>query len=190
MTGYAEALSEIGAGDRGDAQDAVAARFLAWLAETSRPWLVVLDDLADPADIAGLWPQGAAGRVLITTRLQAASMRAPGRKILQVGAFSRREALGYLTAKLYDDPDQRIEALDLAEDLACLPLALTMAADTIAESGSDCRKYRIQFTDRKQRINLSTADGFGTTTGSGLVPGPRPSRPDAAGWDWRALLWH
>ena len=164
MTGYAAALGEIGGSDPGDAQDAVAARFLAWLAQTSRPWLVVLDDLADPADLAGLWPQGAAGRVLITTRLQASSMRAPGRKILQVGPLSRREALGYLTAKLYNDPDQRIEALDLVEDLACLPLALTMAADTIAESGYGCRDYRIQFADRKQRINLSTADGFGTTT--------------------------
>jgi len=163
MTGYAQALGEIGASDAGDDQDTVAARFLAWLAETSRPWLVVLDDLADPADLAGLWPQGAAGRVLVTTRLQAASMRAPGRKILQVGAFSRREALGYLTAKLYDDPDQRIEALDLAEDVGCLPLALTMAADTIAESGFGCREYRLRFADRKQRISLNASDGYGAT---------------------------
>ncbi|MGD0373689.1 MAG: tetratricopeptide repeat protein [Streptosporangiaceae bacterium] len=164
ITGYAQALGEIGAAGLRDAQDVAAARFLSWLAETSKSWLVVLDDLADPADLAGLWPKGATGRVLITTRLQAASMRAPGRKILQVGAFSRREALGYLTAKLYNDPDQRIEALDLAEDLACLPLALTMAADTIIESGFGCRDYRIQFADRKQRINLAAADGFVATT--------------------------
>ena len=163
VTGYAQALIEIGAGDPGDDQDRLADRFLSWLAETSRPWLVVLDDLADPADLAGLWPRGAAGRVLVTTRVQAASMRAPGRKILQVGVFNRREALGYLTAKLYNDPDQRIEALDLAEDLDCLPLALTLAADTIAESGLGCREYRLMFADRKQRINLSSADGFGTT---------------------------
>jgi tetratricopeptide (TPR) repeat protein len=163
ITGYAQALAEIGADDTGEDQDTLAARFLAWLAETRRPWLVVIDDLADPADLAELWPRGTAGRVLVTTRVQAASIRAPGRKILQVGVFNRREALGYLTAKLYDDPDQRIEALDLAEDLGCLPLALTLAADTIAESEFGCREYRVMFADRKQRINLSSADGFGTT---------------------------
>ena len=159
ITGYAQALGEIGASDTGDDQDTVANRFVAWVAETSRPWLVVLDDLADPAALAGLWPQGPTGRVLVTTRLQAASMRAPGRKILQLGVFSRREALSYLTAKLYDDPDQRIGALDLAEDLGCLPLALALAADTIRESGLSCRDYRGQFADRRQRINLNTADG-------------------------------
>jgi tetratricopeptide (TPR) repeat protein len=163
VTGYAQALGEIGASDAGDDEDTVANRFLAWLAETSRAWLVVLDDLADPADLAGLWPQGPTGRVLVTTRLQAASMRAPGRKILQVGAFSRREALNYLTAKLYDDPDQRIGALDLAEDLGCLPLALVLAADTILESGGSCREYRAQFADRKQRINLNSSDGYAAT---------------------------
>jgi tetratricopeptide (TPR) repeat protein len=162
-TGYAQALTDIGAGDLQEDQDRLARRFLSWLAETSRPWLVVLDDLADPADLAGLWPRGISGRVLLTTRVPAASMRAPGRKILQVGVFNRREALGYLTAKLYNDPDQRIEALDLAEDLGCLPLALTLAADTIAESGLGCREYRLMYADRKQRINLSSPDGFGTT---------------------------
>jgi tetratricopeptide (TPR) repeat protein len=164
ITGYARALADIGASDAGDDQDTLAGRFVAWLADTPRRWLVVLDDLTDPADLTGLWPQGAAGRVLVTTRLQAASMRAPGRKILQVGTFSRREALNYLTAKLYSDPDQRIEALDLAADLGCLPLALALAADTIAGSGRGCREYRVEFADRKQRVNLDTADGYATTT--------------------------
>ena len=44
--------------------EAVAAQFLSWLGETSRSWLVVLDDLADPADLDDLWPTGPAGRVL------------------------------------------------------------------------------------------------------------------------------
>jgi tetratricopeptide (TPR) repeat protein len=160
VTGYARALAEIGASEAGADQDTLASRFVAWLADTPRSWLVVLDDLTDPADLAGLLPQGPTGRVLITTRLQAASMRAPGRKILQVGVFSRREALNYLTAKLYSDPDQRVEALDLAADLGCLPLALALAADTIADSPLSCRDYRVQFADRKQRIILETADGY------------------------------
>jgi tetratricopeptide (TPR) repeat protein len=164
VTGYARALADIGASAAGDDQDAAASRFSAWLADTPKSWLVILDDLTDPADLAGLWPQGGAGRVLITTRLQAASMRVPGRKLLQVGVFSRREALNYLTAKLYSDPDQRIEALDLAADLGCLPLAVSLAADTIADSPLSCRDYRVQFADRKQRINLESADGYAAIT--------------------------
>ena len=36
--------------------ESVAARFLGWLGETSQPWLVVLDDLSETADLDGLWP--------------------------------------------------------------------------------------------------------------------------------------
>ena len=50
------------------AEDAetTAARFLAWLAETRQPWLVILDGVSDPADLDGLWPAGPAGHVLVT----------------------------------------------------------------------------------------------------------------------------
>src|SRR5438094_180280 len=65
----------------GDAEE-VAARFLSWLSETSRPWLVVLDDLADAADLDGLWPAGDSGRVLITTRDPAAVSAMPGASAL------------------------------------------------------------------------------------------------------------
>lgn len=43
----------------GDA-DAAAARLLLWLRETSRPWLIVLDDVVAPAVMDGLWPHGPA----------------------------------------------------------------------------------------------------------------------------------
>jgi len=46
-----------------------AQRFLAWLTRTNRRWLIVLDDLTDPADLQGLWPPvTAAGRTVVTTR--------------------------------------------------------------------------------------------------------------------------
>ena len=48
-----------------------------------------------------------------------------------VAGFSRREALGYLNARLTSFPDQRIEALDLAEDLGGLPIALAQAAAVV-----------------------------------------------------------
>ena len=65
LSGYAEAAAQLGLDHGGDAES-VAARFAAWLAGTARPWLVVLDDLRDAADLDGLWPAGPAGRLLVT----------------------------------------------------------------------------------------------------------------------------
>ncbi len=157
IAGYAQALSDLGIAEPGVDPAVAATRFLAWLARATRPWLVVLDDLADPADLEGLWPQGPAGHVVVTSRLDSAALRAPGRRIVPIGAFSRREAISYLTASLYDNPDQRIEALDLAEDLRCLPLALGHAAALMADLGIDCRKYRGWFAERKRRLPGSAA---------------------------------
>src|SRR5229473_4975631 len=119
VTAYAQALADIGIADADQDLEAGAARFLAWLAETGRPWLVVFDDLADPADLAGLWPLGPAGGVVVTTRRPGDALRGPGRRIVPVGPFTLREALAYLTARMHDDPGQRTEALDLATDLGC-----------------------------------------------------------------------
>jgi tetratricopeptide (TPR) repeat protein len=157
LTGYAEALAEAGLpGADADAATA-AAGFLAWLATTSRPWLVVLDDLADPGDLDGLWPEGAAGMVLVTTRLPAGTVTGPDRRILEVGGFSPREALGYLAARLREDAGMRAGALDLATDLGFLPLALAQAAAVIADSKTDCRSYRARLADRTRQLPLAGA---------------------------------
>ena len=66
--------------------------------ETSRPWLVVLDDLADPANLEGLWPAGPAGRVLVTSADATAVPR--GVRVVPVGPFSVREAISYLNGRL------------------------------------------------------------------------------------------
>ena len=61
LSGYVEAAVTAMGTDPADNAESVAARFLSWLSETSRPWLVVLDDLSDEADLEGLWPDGAGG---------------------------------------------------------------------------------------------------------------------------------
>jgi tetratricopeptide (TPR) repeat protein len=157
-TGYARGVTAVGAGDPGGDAGTVAARFLAWLAATDRPWLLVLDDLADPADLAGLLPAGPAGRVLVTSRLGPEALEGAGRRIVPIGPFSRREALGYLTSVLLDHPDQRIEALDLAEDLRCLPLALAHAAAAMVDRSQDCRDYRARLTERRLRLTEPADD--------------------------------
>jgi tetratricopeptide (TPR) repeat protein len=149
----------------GQDQDEIARRFLRWLAESTRSWLVVLDDLADAADLADLWPRGAMGRTVLTTRLLPASISPPGQhaKLVQVGPFSRREALAFLTARLYEDTAQRNGALDLAEALGCLPIALAQAAALIADCRIDCRDYRGQYAERRQAMGIGPDGGHAAT---------------------------
>lgn len=64
---YAQAAREIATVVPVEAEQS-AAWLLGWLQTTRRPWLIVLDDLGDPADLQGLWPIGPTGRCLVTTR--------------------------------------------------------------------------------------------------------------------------
>ena len=123
LSGYAQAAAKLGLDYGGDAE-AVAARVVAWLGGTSRPWLIVLDDLREAADLDGLWPEGAAGRVLITAADAAPVSGRRGVQVHAVPTFSTREALSYLSGRLTMDPDQRGGAIDLAADLDCDPAAL------------------------------------------------------------------
>jgi tetratricopeptide (TPR) repeat protein len=151
LSGFVQASAALGAADAGDAE-AVAARFVDWLGKTGRPWLVVLDDLCDPADLEGLWPSGPAGRVLITTANPATVAGEPGILALPVPAFSTREAMGYLSGRLSTDSEQRSGAIDLVGDLGCEPIALAHASSVIAGSGMSCRDYRQHFTQRQKQL--------------------------------------
>jgi tetratricopeptide (TPR) repeat protein len=165
VAGFAQAAGTVGAGDPdGDAQ-AAAARFTGWLARTERRWALILDDLADVADLEGLWPAGPNGQIVITTRLPAtafgvgAHAAASGLRIAPVGGFSRREALSYLGSRLADYADQRIEALDLAEDLDGLPLGLAQAAAVMNANRLNCQEYRAQFSERRAYMSGRPVDG-------------------------------
>ena len=56
LSGYAAATAAVTGRDQASSCESVAAQFLSWLSETSRSWLVVFDDLSDPANLDGLWP--------------------------------------------------------------------------------------------------------------------------------------
>ena len=183
LTGYALTLAELGAADPGDDLLTGAQRFLAWLSRTERRWLVVLDDLADPADLDGLWPGGTDGRVVVTTR-RGDALAAPNRRVAPVPAFSTREALAYLTARLATDPGQRTEALDLASDLDCQPLALAHATAALICTGASCRDYRGWYHDRERRISSASARPGGGPASTGLagtgLAGPGLASPGLA----------
>ena len=151
LSGFVQAAAAMGATDVGDAES-VAARFVDWLSKTSRPWLVVLDDLREAADLRGLWPVGPTGRLLITTANPAAISAEHRTLALPVPAFSTREAMSYLSGRLGTDPDQRSGAIDLVGDLGCEPIALAQASAVITSSGMSCRDYRQYFTQRQKQL--------------------------------------
>jgi tetratricopeptide (TPR) repeat protein len=157
ITGFAQAANTVDASHPGEGAEMAAARFIAWLAHTKRPWALVIDDLADPAHLEGLWPSGSSGRVLITTSLPAASFENQDVRVVPVSGLSRRESLSYLSSRLTDHPDQRIEALDLGEDLDGLPLALAQATAVINARQIGCREYRAMLAERRR--HMSEVDG-------------------------------
>jgi tetratricopeptide (TPR) repeat protein len=165
VAGFARAASAVGAGDPDADAQAAAGRFTAWLSRTERRWALILDDLADVADLEGLWPAGPNGQIVITTRLPAAAFgvgahaAASGLRIAPVGGFSRREALSYLGSRLADYADQRVEALDLAEDLDGLPIGLAQAAAVMNANRLNCQEYRAQFGERRAYMSGRPVDG-------------------------------
>lgn len=160
--GYARAAADLDLPAVEEATaDGAAQRFLTWLRGTARPWAVVLDGVTSPADLDGLWPRGPAGQVIVTTRLPEPELADGGARVRAhaVPGFSRREALAYLSNRLTSFPDQRIEALDLAEDLGRLPVALAQAAGVVSVSEATCREYRAALAQRLSAIAGTSADG-------------------------------
>nr|WP_243876945.1 tetratricopeptide repeat protein [Streptomyces sp. 846.5] len=140
--------------------DRAAAVFLAWLQPAvSRPvcrWLVVLDDVADPGDLAGLWPPACPrGRTVVTTRRRDAALTGPGRRRVDVGVFAPAEALAALREALAErdhpaQPEDQLRAL--AAGLGYLPLAISQAAAYIADAGITCAAYRALLSDHARSL--------------------------------------
>ncbi len=173
VSGYARAAADLnlaepgsatgagGGAGAGETADGGAQRFLDWLRRTPRRWAVVLDGVTSPVDLDGLWPQGPAGQVVVTSRLRAQELADPGarRTAYGVPGFSRREAVGYLNTRLVSFPDQRIEALDLAGDIGGLPLAIALAAGVITVAEGTCRDYRAEYAQRLRAAAPAPIDG-------------------------------
>jgi tetratricopeptide (TPR) repeat protein len=158
LSAYVEAsVAATGIEPTGTAES-VAARFVSWLGETSRPWLVVLDDLPDADELDGLWPEGPAGRLVITSTQSAVVASRRRTRVFPIGFFSVREALGCLTERLSVNPAQRQGAIDLIEALGREPLALAQAAAVVANSALACRDYRDYFARRRQQIGVPAGE--------------------------------
>jgi tetratricopeptide (TPR) repeat protein len=154
LVGYAAATAEATGRNQASSSESVAAQFVDWLGETSCSWLVVLDDLADPAAMDGLWPAGPSGRILVTANN--AAVLPSGMQVLPVGPFNSREALGYLMARLATDPSQRLGAVELINELGFAPAALAQASAVIVSSGVSCHNYRDYFIRRRDQLTDSS----------------------------------
>jgi tetratricopeptide (TPR) repeat protein len=199
VAGYARALADIRVAAPPGKPEAAASRFLAWLSDTGRRWLVVLDGLAEPADAEGLWPQGPNGQTLVTTQLPRLSpaLTMPGRDrrdapataaepiLVPITAFSQREAVQYLTDRLNDDPYHAGGALDLAATLDCLPAGLDLAAAYLLDTGQDCRQYRLAY-DRYRR-DWADAMGGDLLTPVWMLAVDRARQFDPSELAWPAL---
>jgi tetratricopeptide (TPR) repeat protein len=150
LCGYAEAAAATGTGSPTMTAEAAAAGFVEWLAHSHARWLVVLDDLADARDLDGLWPQGPAGQVIVTAR---DSESLGDRSLcLEIGAYSRRDAMSYLTGRLTSDPEQRHGAIELIDDLGLQPLALAQASAVVINSWLTCSEYRDHLAARRAQL--------------------------------------
>jgi len=158
LSGYVQASAAAFGVDPAGTAESVAARLVSWLGATSQQWLVVLDDLQDPTDLDGLWPEGPSGRVLVTGTQSSLASGRRGTQVIPVGFFSVREALNCLTERLSVNPAQRQGAIDLIEALGREPLALAQAASVVANSTLACRDYRDYFARRRQQIGVAAGE--------------------------------
>jgi tetratricopeptide (TPR) repeat protein len=158
LSAYVEAWAAATGLEPTGTAESVAAQFVSWLAETPQPWLVVLDDLPHADELDGLWPQGPAGRLLITSTQSTVAASRRRTRVFPVGFFSVREALGCLTERLSANPAQRQGAIDLIEALGREPLALAQATAVIVNSALACRDYRDYFARRRQQIGVAAGE--------------------------------
>ncbi|WP_083936277.1 tetratricopeptide repeat protein [Nocardiopsis ganjiahuensis] len=174
---YAQAAHRLFAIVPDDPEDAAKA-FLTWLGDPAnnqkRRWLVIWDDLADPAQLRDLWPphDHPHGRVLVTTRRRDHSLTTQGRHLFDVDVFTPEEARTFLTRALnHAGIAHTITEMDeLAETLGRLPLALGQAVAYMAELSLGCTAYLQRFHDR-------------TTTLGDVFPDWDTPIPLATTWD-------
>ncbi|HEX7306368.1 FxSxx-COOH system tetratricopeptide repeat protein [Lentzea sp.] len=153
VSSYARANARLAGAEESDPERG-ARSLLEWLSTTTVPWLIVLDDLLAPRDIAGLWPPTTGtGRAVVTTRRRDAALRGHRRALVEIGVFSADEAQAYLRDAL----DSKEEMLDgvaaLAGDLGYLPLALAQAGAYMADRHLSCAAYRARLAERRL-VNL------------------------------------
>ncbi|MGX7829077.1 NB-ARC domain-containing protein [Actinokineospora sp. 24-640] len=158
VAAYAKTAVRVGVpGVLGEDSVVDAAALVEWLHTTERTWLVVLDDITDPAHLTNWWPPHTRnGWTLATTRLRDAALTGSGRRRVDVDTYTPDESTNYLRERLTDADVPHL--LDdhvpmLADVLGHLPLALSHAAAYMIDQEIGSGAYLSLFSAGDQRLD-------------------------------------
>ncbi|UUU23939.1 tetratricopeptide repeat protein [Streptomyces sp. DSM 40750] len=135
-------------------EEAFRERTIQWLASNGG-WLIVLDNVSDPAVIRPLLARAPGGRFLVTTRRSSTSWRGIART-LDLDVLAPAEAVELFTG-IYDGPADGVE--ELCAELGCLPLAVDQAAAYCREAGVTPRVYLDFLARYPADMYAATAEG-------------------------------
>jgi RecA/RadA recombinase len=124
------------------------------LAASPTAWLLVFDNVVDHESVQVFLPPAGNGRVLITTQ----SAPWPSSLGLEVPVLDSAVAAMFLAART-GDADANA-ALELAEELGGLPLALEQAGAYVQASGGSLASYLVAFRRRRMDL-LARGEPFG-----------------------------
>jgi hypothetical protein len=139
---FAALAAQLGARSADDARDPVASVH-AVLARAEARWLLVFDNAVDRVSVEAFVPPAGDGRVLVTTQSQ---HWLPG-QAFDVPVLDTDVAADFLADRT-GDPD-RTAAIELAEGLGGLPLALEQAASYMQATGTTLTRYLVLFRERQ-----------------------------------------
>ena len=128
-----------------------------WL-ETNANWLLILDNADTPSLLKDFLPKDSAGHILVTSRAQIFDVIGIP-KPLSLQEMSETEALDFLfkrTGREDNDVDEKAAAIELANSLGYLPLALEQAGAYINFHQAKFQEYLMSFKKRRlELLNLS-----------------------------------
>ncbi|WP_405734796.1 FxSxx-COOH system tetratricopeptide repeat protein [Streptomyces sp. NBC_01537] len=178
---YAWAAQRVQApGTSGQDAESDAIAFLDWLATTPRSWLLVLDDITDPAAMGSWWPRSPSadrGRALVTTRRREAILSGGNRTVVAVEPYAPDEARAYLRGRLSTGGAAHLldgQADLLVEELGHLPLALSYATAYMINEAVCCTDYLRRLTGQGPRLEellppQADTEGYGRHVAAALL---------------------
>ncbi len=126
-------------------------------------WLLLVDNLDDPAMAEGLLPKPIGGCLLITSRIADLGDFVTGPAII-VDVFEPAVAQEFLLARAFPDPNKppteqnRADALALANELQCYALSLEQAAAAIGAGRFSLGAYREKLKEMGEGLPPDTGE--------------------------------
>ncbi|MGY5628618.1 tetratricopeptide repeat protein [Streptomyces sp. UC1A3] len=169
-----------------------ARRAVRWLLEHDE-WLLVLDDVTDPAHVDVLLADLAGrGRALVTTRLSY-GWRRPDTEVFQLQPLAPDAAAELLSDLLREPgaarPAEPAELRELAVELGGLPLALTVAGAYLRRTGISGAAFRQRIAEHLDTLGDADAAAGHLVDAIGLALRAVSNTPDALRL-LRVLSWY